>query len=225
MQGHFIFGVALILPPGLHVPLELVTFKKSVDTTQEARGISQLRLHWQARESTHWWGFWSSKLSCPINRSWTSFLAQTLQCCLLVCKPVHSSWVCLIYFSVQRYITQTGWVLVSTGAFYWFFSFVSGRSVSKYSYPGSASVRVMNYLVHVYSLLCALEAIAFGKKRGFLVCFPSFCVSHFLFSSFLSFSWVCQVFSKLFTCKQVVRSSKNPSPALGPSESPGSPAF
>lgn len=97
MQGQFIFGVALILPHGLHVPLELVTFKKSVHTTQEARGISQLRLHRQAKGSTNWWGFWSSKLSCPVNRSWTPFLAQTPQCCLLVCKPVHGSWVCLIW--------------------------------------------------------------------------------------------------------------------------------
>lgn len=64
----------------------------------------------------------------------------------------------------------------------------------------------MNYLVHVYSLLCALEITAFGKKRGdFSFIFHPFVQLTFCFLLFYSFPESVMFSSKLFTHKEVVR--------------------
>lgn len=68
-----------------------------------------------------------------------------------------------------------------------------------------SSVRVANYLVHIYRLLCALEATAFEKERGLFVYFPSFCTAPLLFSLFLPFSRVCLAAHWLFAQKEIAR--------------------
>lgn len=134
------------------------------------------------------------------------------------------------YFLVQRHTTQTGWVLVSTGAFYWFCSFISGRS-NKVS-PNKAD-QVFQALgswitftcARLQPALCTWNYSLWKEKRRFLVHFPFFCTGHFFFLLFYPFPESVMFSSKLFTHKEVVRHWKNPSPALGCSNSPGSPHF
>lgn len=86
-----------------------------------------------------------------------------------------------------------------------------------------SSIGVMNYLVHIYRLLCALEATGFGKKRE-MVCLFSFLLYSFIFV-FCPFPESAMFSSMFFVHMKIVRGLKKPSPALGPSSSPGSLCF
>lgn len=86
-----------------------------------------------------------------------------------------------------------------------------------------SSIGVMNYLVHIYRLLCALEATGFGKKRE-MVCLFSFLLYSFIFV-FCPFPESAMFSSMFFVHMKIVRGLKKPSPALGPSSSPGSLRF